>query len=95
MEEIGSGLVYLHSQDVIHGDLKGANILIDDDGKALLCDFGLSQIKADVNSRSIASSILVDSPNWMAPELFKGEILQFPCDVYSFAMTMYEVWWNL
>ena len=81
----------MHSEYVIHGDLKGANVLIDDDGKALLCDFGLSRIKADVNSRSIAGSTLVGSLNWMAPELFKGEILQFPCDVYSFAMTMFEV----
>jgi len=83
----------LHSQNIIHGDLKGVNILVGDGEKALLCDFGLSRIKADVNSRSIGSpSIPVGSPNWMAPELFKGERLRFPCDVYSFAMTMYEVW---
>jgi serine/threonine protein kinase len=34
-------------------------------------------------------------PHWMAPELFKGEKLRFSCDVYSFAMTMYEVWFKL
>lgn len=78
---------------MIHGDLKGVNILVDDGERALLCDFGLSRIKEDVSNQSTNSlTALVGSPHWMAPELFNGENLRFPCDVYSFAMTMYEVW---
>ena len=73
----------------------GQFVFLDNGEKALLCDFGLSRIKADVNSRSMGKATsIVGSPHWMAPELFQGEKLRFPCDVYSFAMTMYEVWFN-
>ncbi|KAJ7224227.1 kinase-like domain-containing protein, partial [Mycena pura] len=40
--EIAQGLAYLHSQDIIHGDLRGSNILVDDDWHVRLADFGLS-----------------------------------------------------
>jgi serine/threonine protein kinase len=70
------------------------NILIDASGKAVLCDFGLSRIKADVTSRTIAKfdgGSIVGSRNWMAPELLLGGSLRKPCDVYAFGMTLYEV----
>jgi serine/threonine protein kinase len=77
----------------VHGDLKAVNVLIDEGEKALLCDFGLARLKADVNSRRTTAdtNVLLGSPNWMAPELFEGQTLRFPCDIYSFAMTVYEV----
>ncbi|KAF9055624.1 kinase-like domain-containing protein [Panaeolus papilionaceus] len=90
---ISLGLVYLHSKGVVHGDLKGVNVLIGDGEKALLCDFGLSRIKADVNSRSSAeSTAVVGSQNWMAPELFQGGRPKAPSDMYSFGMTIYEIY---
>ena len=70
------------------------NVLIDDGGGAVLCDFGLSRIKADVTSRlglKEASQVGPGSRNWMAPELLMGKALKTPCDIYAFAMTMYEV----
>ncbi|KAF8956482.1 kinase-like domain-containing protein [Flammula alnicola] len=87
------GLTYLHSQKVIHGDLKAVNVLIDEGERAMLCDFGLARIKADVNSRvtTTENNLLLGSQNWMAPELFEGRLLRFPCDIYSFAMTAYEI----
>jgi serine/threonine protein kinase len=77
----------------VHGDLKAVNVLIDVGERALLCNFGLADHKADVNVRSTTAETrtLLESPNWMAPELFSGQTLRYPCDVYSFAMTVYEV----
>jgi len=77
----------------VHGDLKAVNVLIDEGEKALLCDFGLARLKADVNSRltTAETNTLLGSQNWMAPELFEGHMLRSPCDIYSFAMTVYEV----
>ena len=91
------GLAYLHSQQVIHGDIKGTNVLIDDSGKAVLCDFGLARFKPDVNNCTIytkeseAVGMQIGSQNWMAPELFEGSSLSIQSDIYSLGMTIYEV----
>jgi serine/threonine protein kinase len=69
-------------------------VLIDGGGKAVLCDFGLSRIKADVTSRTVArpnQNGPMGSRNWMAPELLLGGSLKKPCDLYAFGMTLYEV----
>jgi serine/threonine protein kinase len=68
-------------------------VLIDDAGNAVLCDFGLSRIKADVTSRTIRPSggEVAGSRNWMAPERLMGGALRKPCDIYSFGMTLHEV----
>jgi serine/threonine protein kinase len=60
----------------------------------VLCDFGLSRIKADVTSRTAMvpdRGGFIGSRNWMAPELMQGRSLKKPCDIYAFAMTLYEV----
>ncbi|TFK74230.1 kinase-like protein [Pluteus cervinus] len=84
------GLVHLHSQNVIHGDLKGVNILIDDAGDALLCDFGLSRIKADASAQS--TQVAPGSRHWMSPERILGGGLKKPVDIYAFGMTIYELY---
>ena len=69
------------------------NILIDDAGKALLCDFGLSRVKADIDNRTTlqGSTPVAGSRNWMAPERLDGGTLKTPCDIYAFGMVIYEV----
>jgi serine/threonine protein kinase len=68
------------------------NVLIDKCGGALLCDFGLSRVKTDINSRTTADSVpIVGSRNWMAPELLLGRLSKPPSDIYAFGMTIFEV----
>ena len=73
------------------------NVLIDGSGKAVLCDFGLSRIKADTSSRTARSDGhgIVGSRNWMAPERLMGGSLRKPCDIYAFGMTLFEVSCNM
>ena len=68
-------------------------MLIDDAGNAVLCDFGLSRIKADVSSHTamLDTGGVVGSRNWMAPERLMGSSLKRPCDIYAFGMIVYEV----
>ncbi|KAG6904951.1 hypothetical protein DXG01_005983 [Tephrocybe rancida] len=70
---VGNGLMYLHENGIIHGDLKGPNILVDDVGRACLADFGIlsisdSQIVAWTTQSS--GTVKDGSTRWQAPELF-------------------------
>ena len=69
------------------------NVLVDDSGRALLCDFGLARVKADMTSRSMTTDAVsvAGSRHWMAPERLKGGPLRMPCDIYAFGITLYEV----
>ncbi|KAG8949224.1 hypothetical protein FRC03_000413, partial [Tulasnella sp. 419] len=88
------GLIYLHSYNppIIHGDIKGANVLIDDRGCAQIADFGLSQIFQEGPSGFTTTSGLQGSLRWMAPELFIDDRRTTASDVYAFALLALEIY---
>ncbi|KAK7029781.1 kinase-like domain-containing protein [Favolaschia claudopus] len=92
--EIARGLEYLHSCNIIHGDLKGANILIQGNGAACLADFGLSNFSDVTTSPSTNRG---GSVYWMAPELldpdqFESHFVRTTAtDVYAFGCVCFEV----
>ncbi|KAF7358833.1 Kinase-like protein [Mycena sanguinolenta] len=92
--DISLGLEYLHARKISHGDLKGINVMVEPLGRALLCDFGLARIKADMTSRTRTKgdAFVPGSRNWMAPELLSGSLPRTPSDVYAFGMTLYELY---
>ncbi|KAJ7181390.1 kinase-like domain-containing protein, partial [Mycena crocata] len=70
--EIAEGLDYLHARSIVHGDLRGTNILITDEGQACLSDFGLATTISDEDSTTgmlTSSSQHACSIRWSAPEL--------------------------
>ncbi|PVF94187.1 kinase-like protein [Serendipita vermifera] len=83
------GAVYLHQRDppIIHGDIKPANILIDQDGVPKLCDFGLSRIfLLERNSGHTATTPHVGTARYLAPELVESDDITFSTresDVYA------------
>ncbi|WWC72655.1 uncharacterized protein I206_106619 [Kwoniella pini CBS 10737] len=96
IHQIAQGMEYLHSRDVVHGDIKGQNILIDDKGHPRLCDFGLSQIKIDITNKSAIPPEEGDSAagtlRFQAPERLKLGPLTKECDVHSFGMTIHQIY---
>ncbi|KAF7374435.1 hypothetical protein MSAN_00327600 [Mycena sanguinolenta] len=86
---------YLHSRNIVHGDLRGANILINDDWSACLADFGLSIFS---DTASLFTTDRGGSPYWMAPELldpdrFGMRFARTPAsDVYSFGCVCFELY---
>ena len=87
LQESASGLLYLHSVGIIHRDIKPANILVGAKGSvAKIADLGISRI-ADTSVTMTEKGTLL----YQAPELSRGERYDFSADVYSFALTMYEL----
>ncbi|KAJ6536274.1 kinase-like domain-containing protein [Mycena capillaripes] len=71
------------------------NVLVENSGKTLLCDFGLARLKADAATRTFVHvdvPQIVGSRNWMAPEILKGSPYRVTSDVYAFGMTLYELY---
>ncbi|KAF9646421.1 kinase-like protein [Thelephora ganbajun] len=89
--DVANGLRYLHRIDQIHGNIRGANILMSNEKppRARLTDFGLNAIMFDAFSMSRTSV------NWTAPEIFAPGGFDFrptyASDVYALGMVIYEV----
>ncbi|KAH8080681.1 kinase-like domain-containing protein [Cristinia sonorae] len=89
--EIGQGMAYLHNEHVVHADLRGANILIDETLGVRLSDFGLSKF-ADSTTASRGSHA-GGALRWMSPEiLIDGNEPDYASDVYAFGCVCLEVY---
>ncbi|CBJ32979.1 hypothetical protein Esi_0399_0011 [Ectocarpus siliculosus] len=90
-KQILQGLVYLHSERVIHRDIKGGNILIDDRGVVKLCDFGASKLLDADSFTGLGEHTRVGSPLFMAPEILLREEYGPQVDIWSLGGAVLEM----
>ncbi|KAF4569712.1 hypothetical protein EYR36_009510 [Pleurotus pulmonarius] len=92
--QIASAVDYIHAQDIVHGDIKPENIMMDGECRPLLCDFGRSMI-IGVSGFETA---LASSLQYTAPELLNSRTemvtLTKPSDIYSLTVTLLRVFTN-
>ncbi|GMF44345.1 unnamed protein product [Phytophthora fragariaefolia] len=79
------GLEYLHARGIVHRDLKCDNILVGNDMKAKLTDFGLSSSANAADQGKLTGAI-----HWVAPECLSGEKTSYASDIYSLGMCVIE-----
>ncbi|XP_065010775.1 mitogen-activated protein kinase kinase kinase 18-like [Musa acuminata AAA Group] len=84
--EILRGLVYLHSQGVVHCDVKGRNVLVGTDGHAKIADLGCARLIAQEDEEGLRGT-----PMFMAPEVARGEEQGPPADVWALGCTIIEM----
>lgn len=84
------GLQYLHKNGIMHRDIKGANILVDNKGGIKLADFGASKQVAELATITGAKS-MKGTPYWMAPEVILQTGHSFSADIWSVGCTVIEM----
>ncbi len=84
-----AGLAHAHDHKIVHRDIKGANILIELDGRVLVSDFGIA--RAMTENSLTASGMIVGTPNFMSPEQCGGSKVGPQSDQYSLAILGFQM----
>src|SRR6202011_932885 len=85
--EVATALAAAHRKGVIHGDIKPANILIAEDGRVKLMDFGMARLA----SRESSGSSLSGTPAYWCPEQIMGKPQDARSDLFSLGVVLYEM----
>lgn len=88
IRQLLDGLGYAHELGVVHRDIKPSNILINNDGRLKLTDFGIARI--DTSTLTQVGEIM-GSPSYMSPEQFLGTDIDARSDIYSVGVIAYEM----
>ena len=88
IRQLLDGLGYAHAQGVVHRDIKPSNILINDDGRIKISDFGIAHI--DTSSLTQVGEIM-GSPGYMSPEQFTGDEPDARTDIYAAGVIAFEL----
>jgi len=88
IRQLLDGLGYAHAQGVVHRDIKPSNLLINDDGRIKISDFGIAHID---NSSLTQVGEIMGSPGYMSPEQFTGDEPDSRTDLYSVGVIAYEL----
>ena len=88
--QICAALKHAHDLGIIHRDLKPANLIVDNDGRIKLVDFGIAKIFGDRNDRTMAGAML-GTADYMAPEQAAGAGITQRTDLYALGSVMYAM----
>jgi len=86
-----SGLHYAHERDVLHRDVKPANVLIAEDGTVKMTDFGIAKVLGGEETLVTRSGFVLGTPAYMAPEQASGSEPTPATDVYGTGTVLYEL----
>ena len=88
VSQVGDALDYAHANRVVHRDVKPANILITQEGRVKITDFGIARLDS---SNLTQEGQLLGTPNYMAPEQVQGKEVDHRADLFSLGVVLYEM----
>ena len=97
MRQAAEALDYAHARGVIHRDLKPANFLLHADGRLILTDFGIARmLENEPGPRTglatlTGTGMLIGTPEYMAPEMVQGELIDYRADIYELGVVLYQM----
>jgi len=89
-EAVASGLAHAHERGIIHRDIKPHNILIDENGRPKLTDFGIARALDATTSNHTRTGAYLGTALYSAPEQLQGEKVTPKSDIYSLGATLYQ-----
>ncbi len=87
--QICDALEYAHSQGLVHRDIKPENVMVLDDGRVKITDFGLARLASTPHLTQ--SGLISGTPSYMSPEQIQGQQLDGRTDIFSLGCVMYEM----
>ncbi len=92
IRQVADALIYVHSHNRLHLDIKPANIMLDKGGNAVLIDFGASKQYDEVNGEN-TSTLMGKTPGYAPPEQMGNDVVKFtpPTDIYALGATLYKL----
>ena len=88
LEQVASALDRAHANQVVHRDVKPANIMIDPSGQVKVMDFGIAKLETAANLTS--TGLIMGTPNYMSPEQARGLKVDGRSDLFSLGCVLYE-----
>ncbi|RMH20512.1 MAG: serine/threonine protein kinase, partial [Acidobacteria bacterium] len=86
--QIAAGLDFAHRRNIVHRDVKPANILVTGDGRVKISDFGIAKV---VSSELTQTGTVLGTPAYMSPEQARGRPVDGRADQFSFALILYRM----
>jgi len=87
--QMAEGLAHAHRHQIIHRDVKTENIMLTEEGKVKLTDFGLAKLRGTVHKTKTGSTL--GTAAYMSPEQVRGEEVDHRSDIFSFGVVLYEL----
>lgn len=89
---IARGLDHAHQRGIIHRDVKPANILLSEDGRPMLSDFGIAKLLENQNGYTLTGTgVGIGTPTYMAPEQAEARTVDGRADIYALGIVFYEM----